>query len=88
MQRAMKEQLKRGLSTLPAPKNDYEIVVPEEEMETDAGALGEGEIPGTYVSIEDQADIDARIEAERKKQRKSHFIIFLICVFIFFFFLL
>lgn len=71
MQRAMKEQLKRGLSTLPAPKNDYEIVVPEEEMETDAGALGEGETPGTYVSIEDQADIDARIEAERKKQREA-----------------
>lgn len=71
MQRTLKEQLKRGLSTLPAPKNDYEIVVPEEEMDTESGTLGEGEMTGTYISVEDQADIDARIEAEHKKQSKS-----------------
>ena len=70
MQRTLKEQLKRGLSTLPAPKNDYEIVVPEEEMDSESGTLGEGEITGTYISVEDQADIDARIEAERIKQSK------------------
>lgn len=68
MQRTLKEQLKRGLSALPAPKNDYEIVVPEEEMETDSGAKGERDSTGTYTSIEDQADIDARIESERIKQ--------------------
>ena len=68
MQRALKEQLRRGLSTLPVPKNDYEIVVPEEEMDTSTGLPGEGEALGTYVSIEDQADIDARIEMEEKKQ--------------------
>nr|SVE74997.1 EOG090X02CC [Daphnia dolichocephala] len=71
MQRTLKEQLKRGLSTLPTPKNDYEIVVPEEEMDTGSGAAGDGEVAGTYISIEDQADIDARIEAERKKQREA-----------------
>jgi len=70
MQRTLKEQLKRGLSTLPSPKNDYEIVVPEEEMDTESGTPGEGEMTGTYISVEDQADIDARIEAERKKQSK------------------
>ena len=70
MQRTLKEQLKRGLSTLPAPKNDYEIVVPEEEMDSESGTLGEGEITGTYISVEDQADIDARIEADRIKQSK------------------
>jgi pre-mRNA-splicing factor CDC5/CEF1 len=70
MQRTLKEQLKRGLSTLPAPKNDYEIVVPEEEMDSESGTLGEGEMTGTYISVEDQADIDARIEAERIKQSK------------------
>ena len=70
MQRTLKEQLKRGLSTLPAPKNDYEIVVPEEEMDSESGTLGEGEITGTYISVEDQADIDARIEAELIKQSK------------------
>lgn len=68
MQRTLKEQLKRGLSTLPTPKNDYEIVVPEEEMDTESGATGDGGTTGTYISVEDQADIDARIEAERKKQ--------------------
>nr|CAG4637647.1 EOG090X02CC [Chydorus sphaericus] len=68
LQRTLKEQLKKGLSTLPTPKNDYEIVVPEEEMEVDADVPGEGSTPGTYVSVEDQADIDARIETERKKQ--------------------
>ena len=70
MQRTLKEQLKRGLSTLPVPKNDYEIVVPKEEMDTESGTPGEGELARTYISVEDQADIDARIEAERKKQNK------------------
>ena len=31
--REMKETLKLGLSSLPAPKNDFEIVVPEAEDE-------------------------------------------------------
>nr|CAG4649992.1 EOG090X02CC [Sida crystallina] len=70
MQRTLKEQLKRGLSTLPVPRNDYEIVVPDDEMETDVGVPGEGDDAGTSVNIEDQADIDARIESERKKQRE------------------
>lgn len=70
MEESTKEHLTRGLSALPAPKNDFEIVVPEEEMEVEAPP-GEGEVKGTYVSIEDQADIDARIEQERKKKRKS-----------------
>ena len=70
LEQSTKEHLTRGLSSLPAPKNDFEIVVPEEEMEVEAPP-GEGEIKGTYTSIEDQADIDARIEQERKKQRKS-----------------
>ncbi len=35
---------------------------------------GEGEAKGTYTTIEDQADIDKRIEEERKKQRQQFFI--------------
>ncbi|GAB1598639.1 cell division cycle 5-like protein [Argonauta hians] len=54
-QKDMKEQLKRGLAALPTPKNDYEIVVPENEsMEVEE----EGEQKEN--SVEDQADIDAR----------------------------
>lgn len=32
-QNTVKEQLKRGLGSLPQPKNDYEIVVPDHEEE-------------------------------------------------------
>ena len=81
LQRTVKEQLKRGLSTLPAPKNEYEIVVPDDEMETDAdAAVGDADESGTCAKVEDQADIDARIEFERQKQSafpSSSFSIFL-----------
>ena len=54
-QRDLKDQLKRGLAALPAPKNDYEIVVPENEaMELEEVS----DQKDNYV--EDQADIDAR----------------------------
>nr|CAG4638299.1 EOG090X02CC [Cyclestheria hislopi] len=66
----LKDQLKRGLSSLPAPRNDYEIVVPDEEMETDGEVPGEGGHAASYTKVEDQADIDARIETERRKQRE------------------
>lgn len=69
LQRTLKEQLKRGLSSLPTPKNDYEIVVPEDEMEIGDGPSAEGEVGASQV--EDQADIDARIETERRKQSNS-----------------
>lgn len=48
------QQLRHGLLSLPAPKNDFEIVLPEnaekelEEMETDSGFT------------EDASDVDAR----------------------------
>ncbi|ALC44059.1 CG6905 [Drosophila busckii] len=62
-QKQVKSTLREGLSTLPAPRNDYEIVVPEQDdsepMETDAAP-----------AIEDQADVDARVLAEQEAQRK------------------
>lgn len=57
----MKEQLKLGLSSLPAPKNDYEIVVPEQE-ETETQETVQNQM------VEDQADVDARREAELKEK--------------------
>lgn len=55
--------LRQGLSGLPKPKNDYEIVVPEnEEIESDVAAVGgEG-------YVQDQADIDEKKEQELSKQ--------------------
>lgn len=61
----LKEQLRAGLSSLPAPKNDYEIVVPEDE------ALPAAEPESTMV--EDQTDVDARLLAEQKAKRMSFY---------------
>ena len=75
-QREHRDSLKKALTSLPAPKNEYEIVVNddmEEEASTIAPDVGEDQ-----VDI-DQADIDARreeeeagrIEAELKKQSQA-----------------
>ncbi|PSN39298.1 Cell division cycle 5-like protein [Blattella germanica] len=62
-QRQLREQLRSGLNSLPTPRNDYEIVVPESEEEM--------ELPvETGNSIEDQADVDARYLAELKAKRE------------------
>lgn len=57
-QRSLKEQLRSGLSTLPTPKNDYEIVVPENEEE-----VTEETAPQL---VEDQADVEARKDEEER----------------------
>ncbi|KAJ1521666.1 hypothetical protein ONE63_003312 [Megalurothrips usitatus] len=61
-QREMKAQLAAQLSSLPAPRNDYEIVVPDQGDE-DADA---SRVPG--LDVEDQADVDARREAELREK--------------------
>ncbi|XP_054163592.1 cell division cycle 5-like protein [Oppia nitens] len=70
-QKETRDMLRKALSELPAPKNEYEIVVNEEDM-NDISV-------DTSSTIEDQADIDARreanrlaaIEAERKRQSQA-----------------
>lgn len=62
-QRQIKSTLREGLASLPTPKNDYEIVVPDEEHEDD-------ESGATKLDIEDQADVDAkRLEADNERKR-------------------
>lgn len=64
-QRQIKSSLREGLSSLPAPKNDYEIVVPDDELD-------EQPSESATISVEDQADIDAeRLEDEKEKRRKE-----------------
>lgn len=53
----VRAQLRAGLGSLPAPKNDFEIVVPEDEeggMELEEGS----EVDSAY--IEDAAEVDER----------------------------
>lgn len=58
-QNSVKDQLKMGLKSLPLPKNDYEIVVPEQEEEKTVEQQSQE-------MVEDQADIDARLMEEQK----------------------
>merc|ERR1719228_1780042 len=63
-QREMKETLKMGLSSLPQPKNDFEIVIPE--------AMGEEALEDEGQSwVEDQADIDNQTAEEFRKRREA-----------------
>ncbi|CAL4063565.1 unnamed protein product, partial [Meganyctiphanes norvegica] len=64
-QKNMKDALQQSLKSLPAPKNDFEIVVPDQdpmELENDENSQR---------SIEDQADIDARAIAEATAKREA-----------------
>lgn len=58
------DQLRKGLAGLPEPKNDYEIVVPEDEMQQQDSADG-----SQRTRVEDQADLDERVEWEREQRR-------------------
>lgn len=58
-----------SLSSLPTPKNDYQIVVPQEDVNE------EEEMSAMLDVIEDQADIDARTQQELIEERKHIFII-------------
>ena len=63
MERESREHLRLGFLGLPAPKNDFEIVLPENAEKE----LEEREIDDTY--IEDAADVDARKQATRDAER-------------------
>ncbi|XP_017944231.1 cell division cycle 5-like protein isoform X3 [Neopelma chrysocephalum] len=63
MERESREHLRMGLMALPAPKNDFEIVLPENAEKE----LEEHEVDETFV--EDAADIEARKQALREAER-------------------
>jgi len=62
--RAAQSSLQAGFASLPKPKNDFELVVPEddddEDMEMDNG--------GVPLSVEDAAERDARIAARKAEE--------------------
>ena len=62
----MSLQLQQGLAALPSPKNDFQIVLPGSEgLESEAG-----EEPDALMEsyVEDQADLDERMEAMRMQE--------------------
>ncbi|XP_037079900.1 cell division cycle 5-like protein isoform X2 [Pollicipes pollicipes] len=62
----IKEQLRFSLSSLPAPRNDFEIVVPDDEPAPEEAAAGPAEL------VPDQADVEARRdEAERERRERE-----------------
>uniref|UniRef100_A0ABD2WMM0 Uncharacterized protein n=1 Tax=Trichogramma kaykai TaxID=54128 RepID=A0ABD2WMM0_9HYME len=64
IQKQAKDQLRVKFDSLPAPKNDFEIVIPEEE-------INEGDDANTAMEIvEDQADIDAKKQQAILEQQK------------------
>ncbi|XP_014233346.1 cell division cycle 5-like protein [Trichogramma pretiosum] len=64
IQKQAKDQLRVKFDSLPAPKNDFEIVIPEEEINEGDEANAAMEI------VEDQADIDAKKQQAILEQQK------------------
>jgi pre-mRNA-splicing factor CDC5/CEF1 len=63
LQTDARHALKQGLASLPTPRNDYEIVVPENELQ-DSDQQSSTEEDFTP----DQSDIDANRQAALKAQ--------------------
>lgn len=76
-QKESRESLRKALSALPQPRNDYEIVIPDEEIEQNR-RWDDGE-NSEMDRIEDQSDLDhqkeierlALLDVERKRQSQS-----------------
>lgn len=68
-QREIKQQLRHNLSRLPKPKNDYEIVLPDTADEV----ANDEQMDTGDNREEDQADIDQRRRAVKRRQQEEHF---------------
>lgn len=69
--------LRQSLASLPAPRNNYEIFVPEESdangksVDLDDSAIAEEEAGGTSTRIADQSDLDRLREKEREVEAEA-----------------
>ncbi|XP_055306572.1 cell division cycle 5-like protein [Sitodiplosis mosellana] len=66
-QKQIKESLQEKLSSLPLPRNDYEIVVPEENTEKEKNNVA-------APVVDDQSDVDFRIIEEEQSLKKTELI--------------
>lgn len=62
LQKQQKASVRNALSSLPTPRNDYEIVVPDQDDEP-------MESSGSDAHVEDQADADARLLQQQEELR-------------------
>lgn len=62
LQKQQKASVRSALSSLPTPRNDYEIVVPDQDDEP-------LESSSSDMQVEDQADADARLQQEQEEIR-------------------
>jgi pre-mRNA-splicing factor CDC5/CEF1 len=67
-QKAVRENLKDQLGGLPTPKNDYEIVVPEDEDDVE---MDDGSRKGS--KLEDKEELDRRAAEEAATRRMEEF---------------
>lgn len=65
--RELRESLKLGLGSLPAPRNDFEIVIPD----ADDMVVEDGDGDATRHWVADQADLDHQSEEERRRRRDA-----------------
>lgn len=65
----VKRQLRAGFSSLPQPKNEYELVLPEEQEEVEAA--GESAEVAAALRIEDRSEREARLKELRDKEEKA-----------------
>ena len=69
-QSEQKSQLKRGLASIPTPKNEFEIVVPEDEAA--AGSAADAQMDEQTDYVEDQSDLDNQQYERMRAERKSY----------------
>lgn len=67
----VKRQLRAGFSSLPQPKNEFELVLPEEEEEEAAAAEAESVEVAEAMRIEDRAEREARLKELREIEEKK-----------------
>ena len=65
----VKRQLRAGFSSLPQPKNEYELVLPEEQ-EDEEDTAGESAEVTAAMRIEDRSEREARLKELREKEAK------------------
>ncbi|KWU44448.1 hypothetical protein RHOSPDRAFT_29242 [Rhodotorula sp. JG-1b] len=65
----VKRQLRAGFSSLPQPKNEYELVLPEEQEDVEDTA-GESAEVAAAMRIEDRSEREARLKELREKEAK------------------